>query len=83
MVEMGELETATRHLDSLAQAVLDSDKDELAYRKALLRLRIGDVRGAQHIIHSITEPTKKATLTALLAVANGERSANLAVERSR
>lgn len=69
LVEMGELETATRHLDSLQD---DSNADELAYRKSLLRLRIGDISDAKRSTTTIANDTKRETLTALLAVANGD-----------
>lgn len=68
LVEMGELETATRHLDTLQ----DANVDDLAYRKALLRLRIGDVGGARWLMASIENGTIKDTLNALLAVANDD-----------
>lgn len=71
LVEMGELETATRHLDSLAGV----DADELAYRKALLRLRVGDVAGAQTSVNKIQDPARKLAMHALLDIANGDTSA--------
>ena len=67
LVEMGELETATRHLDSLS----DTDADELAYRKALLRLRIGDTVGAKRCIDKIETQSRKIALSSLLEIANG------------
>lgn len=68
LVEMGELETATRHLDTLAEV----DANELAYRKALLRFRVGDIAGAEHSMHRIHDSIRKAALEALLDVANGD-----------
>jgi tetratricopeptide (TPR) repeat protein len=79
LVEMGELETATRHLDSLVGV----DGDELAYRKALLRLRVGDVGGAQVSVSRIQDPTRKLALDALLDIANGEVSAAVDKWQSR
>jgi len=70
LVEMGELETATRHLDTLR----DPNGDELAYRKALLRLRIGDVSGAQQSMSKMDAGVRKDSLIALLAAANGDTS---------
>ena len=67
LVEMGELETATRHLDTLVSV----DGDGLAYRKGLLRLRVGDVNGAQRSIDKVQDSTRKASLEALMKVANG------------
>ena len=66
-VEMGELETATRHLDSL----VDPDIDELVYRKALLRLRIGDVTGARRCVDRIENAQRREALDILLEAANG------------
>ena len=71
LVEMGELETATRHLDTLHGV----DGDELACRKALLRLRVGDVGGAQASVDKMQDPTRKISLEALLDIADGDISA--------
>lgn len=70
LVEMGELETATRHLDTL----IDAEADELGYRKALLRLRVGDVAGAQRSIDNLRDPVQRASLQASLKVADGDFS---------
>ena len=75
LVEMGELETATRHLDLL----VDVDNDELAFRKALLRLRVGDVGGAQRSLDRIQGTARREGLSSLLDVANGNME--LAVEK--
>lgn len=77
LVEMGELETARRHLNTLAR----TSPDELAYRKALLLIRIGDVSGAQRCLDQMVSSGSKATLDVLLLVANGESS--LAVDAWR
>lgn len=70
LVEMGELETANRHLDSLA----DADAGDIAYRKALLRLRVGDATGAQRSLQKITDERSRATLDALLTMMDGDYS---------
>ncbi|OQO01289.1 hypothetical protein B0A48_12842 [Cryoendolithus antarcticus] len=67
-VEMGELETATRHLDSL----LDVDKDEVNFRKALLRVRLGDIDGAQRSIERIASEELRDMVNALLTIANDD-----------
>ena len=68
LVEMGELETAVRHLDTS----VDVEKDEIAYRKALLRLRVGDVAIAERCTEAIQDTNRRASLKALLHVANGD-----------
>jgi len=70
LVEMGELETANRHLDTLTNA----NADEIAYRKALLRARVGDVAGAQNCVKKLQDEHRRASLKALLKVADGELS---------
>lgn len=75
LVEMGELETASRHLDTL----VDVEQDDLAYRKALLRLRVGDISGAKHNIDTLQDPTQKAALTALSQFTNGKASEAIAL----
>lgn len=66
LVEMGELETATRHLDTL----IDVPSDELVYRKALLRLRVGDLRGVQQCINQLEDGLKRSSFEALVDVSN-------------
>lgn len=61
-VEMGELETASRYLDTLK----DFNGNEIATRKALLRIRVGDVGGAQRSVARIQNEQTKAVLNALL-----------------
>lgn len=70
LVEMGELETANRHLDTLA----DVDEDEIAYRKALLRVRVGDISGAQACVKNCKNRHKQGNLQAQLKMANGDFS---------
>ncbi|KAK4619546.1 hypothetical protein CLAFUW4_11482 [Fulvia fulva] len=70
LVEMGELETATRHLDTLA----DIDPDNLAYRKALLKVRVGDVSGARRCAEQMHDAGRKKGLEALFEVADGNYS---------
>ncbi|KAF2764192.1 hypothetical protein EJ03DRAFT_356003 [Teratosphaeria nubilosa] len=67
LVEMGELETANRHLDTLT----DVAADEIAYRKALLRVRVGDVSGAQQSVARL-QGARKSALAALLEAAQGD-----------
>ncbi|EME88621.1 uncharacterized protein MYCFIDRAFT_35112, partial [Pseudocercospora fijiensis CIRAD86] len=67
LVEMGELETATRHLDTLVNV----EADELAYRKALLRMRVGDVEGAKRSASKMLDEKRKRGFEALLQVADG------------
>jgi len=67
LVEMGELETATRHLDTLVGA----EPDEVHARKALLRIRVGDLAGSRKSISSIANEPRRATLDALLQTADG------------
>lgn len=71
LVEMGELETATRHLDGLS----DVDADELTYRKALLRVRVGDVSGARQSASSMTDEERKKGFEAMLEMADGDYAA--------
>ncbi|KAF2723133.1 hypothetical protein K431DRAFT_292855 [Polychaeton citri CBS 116435] len=66
LVEMGELETASRHLDTL----MDIDQAEITYRKSLLRLRVGDTLGAKAVIADSNE-AEYAALHALIQVAEG------------
>jgi len=71
LVEMGELETAERHLDSLT----DVDLIEVAYRKAMLGIHVGDIFGAEHYLdkqHKLGSDNKKATLEILLKMADGQ-----------
>ncbi|KXT10882.1 hypothetical protein AC579_9851 [Pseudocercospora musae] len=68
LVEMGELETATRHLDTLTNV----EPDELAYRKALLRMRVGDVEGAKRSASGMLDENRKRAFEALLQVADGD-----------
>ncbi|TKA75807.1 hypothetical protein B0A55_06405 [Friedmanniomyces simplex] len=68
LVEMGELETANRHLDSLT----DTYADEVTYRKAVLRIRVGDVVGAHHYVGKLQNDIRKATLGILLKMADGQ-----------
>lgn len=67
LVELGELETATRHLETL----VDVESDELAYRKALLRMRVGDVEGAKRSAGNLVDENRKKAFQALLQVADG------------
>lgn len=82
LVEMGELETARRHLETL-ETTPDLDgqvKREMGVRKALLLLRIGDVGAAERCIAPLsssatsspseTEEIQTGVLTALTHVSS-------------
>lgn len=68
LVEMGELETATRHLDTL-QGI---NADEMAYRKALLRIRVGDISGARKCASTLTSRIRKREFETLLQTSDGD-----------
>lgn len=70
LVEMGELDTANRHLDTLTEV----DADEITYRKALLRIRVGDVKGARDRVESLRDASRKAAFDVLLKAADGDFS---------
>lgn len=79
LVEMGELETASRHLDTL----MEVDQNDLAYRKALLRLRVGDVKGARRNIDLVQDPALQAALKALSEFTDGRAPEAVSLCRSR
>ena len=58
LVEMGELDTALRHLDTMDNVHVDT----IAYRKALIRLRFGDVQGADRCIEQLGDSKRKLSL---------------------
>lgn len=68
LVEVGELETATRHLDTLT----DTDPNEIGYRRALLRVRVGDVAGALRSARDIDDDNQRDVLSALITTAEGD-----------
>ncbi|KAK0264591.1 hypothetical protein LTR35_017346 [Friedmanniomyces endolithicus] len=68
LVEMGELETAERHLDSLADVALG----EVTCRKAMLRIHVGDISGAEQYLDKLESGNEKATLEILLKMADGQ-----------
>ncbi|KAK0932695.1 hypothetical protein LTR48_003825 [Friedmanniomyces endolithicus] len=68
LVEMGELETAERHLDSLTGVALD----EIVYRKAMLRIHVGDLRGAERYFSKLESGNRNDTLETLLKMADGQ-----------
>ncbi len=70
LVEMGELETAERHLDSLTGL----DLDDVTYQKAMLRIQVGDISGAEHYLDKLESGNKKATLEILLKIADGQEA---------
>ncbi|QIW95054.1 hypothetical protein AMS68_000572 [Peltaster fructicola] len=63
LVEMGELETATRHLETL----VGGSQDEVLIRKVLLRLRTGDVITARRHFEELSQPDNRAVYGALLS----------------
>ncbi|KAI6803817.1 hypothetical protein KC356_g3367 [Hortaea werneckii] len=69
LVEMGELETANRHLDTLSNPEM---VDDITYRKALLKARVGDVDGAQACVNNLSDKKQQDKLNALLNMADGE-----------
>lgn len=56
LVEMGELDTANRHLETLVNAPVD----EVFGRRALLRARGGDIADAQHCIDRMEDKERKS-----------------------
>lgn len=79
LVEMGELETATRHLDTLP--ITPSSTSQIQGRKTLLRIRVGDVSGAQASLSQLSESPQKEILSALLTTADGDFDAALTMWR--
>jgi tetratricopeptide (TPR) repeat protein len=71
LVEMGEIETTDRHLDSL-KGICPSE--ELQYRKALLRVRLGDSTGAAKSAAKLSDGIRKQSLEALLHITKGNYS---------
>ncbi|WPH02818.1 Hypothetical protein R9X50_00568600 [Acrodontium crateriforme] len=68
LVEMGELDTASHHLDSL----IDIDQDEVAYRQALIHCRLGHVVKSRRYASQLKNADSKAALDALLKLADGK-----------
>ncbi|EMC93067.1 hypothetical protein BAUCODRAFT_27350 [Baudoinia panamericana UAMH 10762] len=77
LVEMGELETVERHLDTL----IESDTDEIAYRKALLRIRLGNIVGARRCLENVHDGSRREALSALLITADGEYTKSISLWR--
>lgn len=73
LVEMGDLESAGRHLSTLSEA---SDSRELLIMETLVWLRVGDMRSARRCLASASEIASDeavdGTLDALLQLANSE-----------
>jgi hypothetical protein len=64
LIEMGELETARRHLDTLSLAATTENKDEEAkmrIRKTLLLLKLGDVQAAEKSLSSASSSSTTDT----------------------
>lgn len=68
LVEIGEFETAARHLDTLVNV----DEDVINSRKALLSIRIGDLASAKISLDKVIPGVSKDTYTALLQTASGD-----------
>lgn len=58
LVEIGELETACRHLDTLHE----DNMSEVQARKALLYMHLGNLSGAQTCIDTLTDQTTHTVL---------------------
>ncbi|GAB7361991.1 hypothetical protein MBLNU230_g2027t1 [Neophaeotheca triangularis] len=69
-VEMGELETAGRYLQGLGH---DNDDDDdsagIAYRRALLKLRVGDIASARSLVATCNGLDAEIMITLLNALA--------------
>lgn len=70
LVEIGEFETAARHLDTLANV----DEDVINSRKALLSIRVGDLASAKTSLGKVAPGLSKDIYTALLQTAAGDFS---------
>jgi tetratricopeptide (TPR) repeat protein len=70
LVEIGELETAVRHLDTL----IGVDPDVLNSRKALLSIRMGDLTSARMSLEKVSPGLSKDIYSALLQTAGGDFS---------
>lgn len=68
LVEIGEFETASRHLDTLVGV----DPDAINSRKALLSIRIGDITNAQQSLDKLSPGIIKDIHQALLQTAHGD-----------
>lgn len=69
LVEMGELETAGRHLEGLGG-------EGSVFRRALLKVRVGDVKGARGLCEGmVVRAADREVLNAMLEVADGDYAA--------
>ena len=68
LVEIGELETAVRHLDTLVNV----DADVVNSRKALLSIRMGDIGSAKTSLDKVSPGVGKDVHVALLQTAGGD-----------
>lgn len=78
LVEMNEQEPAARHLKTLEHAT----EEQLAWRQALLWIRLGDIEGAHKCLDGLKSAEQKEVLSAMIAVANGEYEAAVSAWRS-
>lgn len=78
LVEMGELEAAARHLESLGDGedATAEPREMIQTRKALLWLRLGDVEAAGRFISGSPQSAgiNTAILPALISITNGDYS---------
>ena len=70
LVEIGELETAVRHLDTLVGV----DPDVVNLRRALLNIRMGDLGSAKTSLEKVSPGLSKDIHIALLRTAGGDFS---------
>jgi len=71
LLEMGELETAKRHLDTLSSDSTNIDEEEkvkMCIRKTLLLLKLGDTKAAEQCLASASSATTDADLDIQLQV---------------
>ncbi|KAI9714071.1 MAG: hypothetical protein M1812_006518 [Candelaria pacifica] len=77
LVEMGDLDSAARHLESLRVGVTKEEDEKMKARLALLYLRIGDVAAARRCLAEENEnatevmPATSGVLKALCSMAEG------------
>lgn len=62
LVEMGELETARRHLETLSSADDTDQNDKMCMRKTLLLLKIGDTQAAEACLSASSTASSSPTL---------------------
>jgi tetratricopeptide (TPR) repeat protein len=68
LVEIGELETAVRHLDTLVGV----DSDVINLRKTLIYIRMGDLISAKSLLEKVSPGLSKDILSGLLQTSGGD-----------